>query len=63
VEAWDSVRRNPAVFRKLRSFEAPFLNRAFYQWLDPMFGSYFVSPDIEFYEYLGPNAAEGRIVN
>jgi hypothetical protein len=64
VQAWDTVRNNPKVFRKVKSFHAPFLNRPFYESLDPMFGSYFVSPDIEFYEYLGPGAgAQEKTIN
>jgi hypothetical protein len=65
VEAWDSLRENSIRFRRIKSFEAHFLNRSFYESLDPMFASYFVSPDIEFYEYLGPGGAppDARPVN
>jgi hypothetical protein len=47
---WNSIRRNPRKFRRLRVFDAPFLNRDFYYFLDPMYACDFVSPTIEFYE-------------
>jgi 4-amino-4-deoxy-L-arabinose transferase-like glycosyltransferase len=52
VDAWDQVRANPSVYRPIKTFEASFLNQSFYQKLDPMFASYFVSPRIEFYEFV-----------
>jgi 4-amino-4-deoxy-L-arabinose transferase-like glycosyltransferase len=46
---WNFIRRNPRKFRRLRVFDAPFLNRDFYAALDPMYACDFVSPTIEFY--------------
>ncbi len=46
---WNFIRRNPRKFRRLRVFDAPFLNRGFYSALDPMYACDFVSPTIEFY--------------
>ena len=46
---WNFIRRNPRKFRRLRVFDAPFINREFYAALDPMYACDFVSPTIEFY--------------
>ena len=52
LRLWNSIRKNPRKFRRLRVFDSPFLNRGFYAALDPMFACDFVSPTIEFYEPL-----------
>jgi hypothetical protein len=52
IETWDEIRKNPEKYRPLQAFEAWFLNVRFYAALDPMFASYFVSPRIEYYEYM-----------
>ncbi|MFH2107045.1 MAG: phospholipid carrier-dependent glycosyltransferase [Chrysiogenia bacterium] len=52
LRLWNSIRRNPRKFRRLRVFDAPFINREIYAALDPMFACDFVSPTIEFYEPL-----------
>jgi 4-amino-4-deoxy-L-arabinose transferase-like glycosyltransferase len=52
IEAWDQIRRNPERYRLIRAFETWFLNKRFYMWLDPMFGGYFLSPRLEFYQYV-----------
>jgi 4-amino-4-deoxy-L-arabinose transferase-like glycosyltransferase len=52
IQIWDSIRRNPAIFYKIKYFTSRFLNKSFYVWLDPMFEGYFVSPTIEYYEYI-----------
>lgn len=49
LRLWNSIRKNPRKFRRLKIFDAPFLNREFYAALDPMFACDFVSPAIEFY--------------
>jgi 4-amino-4-deoxy-L-arabinose transferase-like glycosyltransferase len=49
LRLWNSIRRNPRKFRRLKVFDSPFLNREFYAALDPMFACDFVSPTIEFY--------------
>jgi 4-amino-4-deoxy-L-arabinose transferase-like glycosyltransferase len=50
---WDLLRRSKH-YRLIHRNRAWFLNREFYETLDPMFGGYFVSPDIEVYLLAGP---------
>ena len=49
LRLWNTIRRNPRRFRRLKVFDSPFLNRRFYAGLDPMFACDFVSPTLEFY--------------
>jgi len=49
LRLWNLIRKNPRKIRRLRVFDASFLNREFYAALDPMFACNFVSPTIEFY--------------
>ncbi len=49
LRLWNTIRRNPRRFRRLKVFDSPFLNRRFYAALDPMFACDFVSPTLEFY--------------
>ncbi|HNX96655.1 MAG TPA: glycosyltransferase family 39 protein, partial [Candidatus Aminicenantes bacterium] len=52
VRGWNSIRKNPARFRRVKVFDAPFLGRGLFMALDPMYTADFVSPTIEFYEPL-----------
>jgi len=52
IRIWDSIRKQPGAFHKIKEFDDWFLNKPFYGQLDPMFKGYFVSPTIEFYQYL-----------
>jgi hypothetical protein len=52
IAAWEELRQHPSKYRRIQTFETWFLNKSFYMSLDPMFGGYFLSPRLEFYEYL-----------
>jgi 4-amino-4-deoxy-L-arabinose transferase-like glycosyltransferase len=56
---WELVRRHSG-YRLVYRARAWFLNRAFYERLDPLFGGYWISPDIEVYEVTRPSRAYSR---
>lgn len=49
IALYDAVRDEPRRFERLATFDDWYLNKGLYEWLDPMFGGYFVSPRIEVY--------------
>lgn len=49
VAAYDRLRDPKGNFVLVKRFESSFINKRFYEKLDPMFGGYFVSPTLEFY--------------
>ena len=51
IQLWDSIRKHPETFYKIKTFESWFLNKSMYCRLDPMYEGYFISPTIEFYQY------------
>jgi 4-amino-4-deoxy-L-arabinose transferase-like glycosyltransferase len=51
IQVWESIRNQPELFEKIKSFQGWFINKSLYTRLDPMFAGYFVSPTIEFYQY------------
>ncbi len=62
LRLWNFIRRNPRRFRRLKVFDAPFLDRRFYAALDPMYACDFVSPTIEFYMPLNRRRAPAAAV-
>ncbi|HWR98118.1 MAG TPA: glycosyltransferase family 39 protein [Candidatus Methanoperedens sp.] len=46
--------KDPQHFRLVQRFDAPFVNKALYAKLDPMFEGYFLSPTLEFYAPVRP---------
>jgi 4-amino-4-deoxy-L-arabinose transferase-like glycosyltransferase len=60
IRIWESIRKSPEIFHKIKEFDGWFLNKSIYSQLDPLFGGYFVSPTIEFYQYL-PQGNPGRV--
>ncbi len=48
--AYKNFRHHPD-FKLIKRFSSHFINKSFYEKLDPMFGGYFVSPTLEFYRY------------
>ncbi|MBI2568036.1 MAG: glycosyltransferase family 39 protein [Candidatus Schekmanbacteria bacterium] len=49
VHGYHKLRVHQRPFTLVKRFTAPFLNKAWYRYLDPMFEGYFVSPTIELY--------------
>lgn len=49
LPVYQRLRGGRTPLKLVKRFEADFLNRRFYQKLDPMFGGYFISPTLEFY--------------
>ncbi len=62
LPAYERLRGGSSHFRLVKRFEADFLNRDLYCRLDPMFGGYFISPTLEFYEPRNHRAVAGSAV-
>ena len=50
MAVYDPLGRPESGLRLVKRFEADFLNKKLFEYLDPMFEGYFISPTLEFYE-------------
>lgn len=48
---YNRIRKPGGDFELLSRFDTQFINKQIYMQLDPMFGGYFVGPNVEFYRY------------
>ena len=49
MDMYDRIRQPGGGFEQLARFDTHFVNKNLYMKLDPMYGGYFVGPNIEFY--------------